>query len=145
MRVPMTDPVSIIERGMRLYAAGDLVALRALVHPEAEIQMALLHNELAHGPEGLEEALRAATFIHAPRMDRIEPVDEHAAIMVGRVRYALEGGGFGDRAAAWLSVLRDGLIWRVRLYPDVSAARRAYRQRYRVALHAGAADEPGAD
>jgi hypothetical protein len=128
----MSEPVSIIERGMRLYAAGDLAGLRALVHPEAEIQMALLHNDVARGPDGLEQALRAATYIHSPRMDRIEPLDEHAAILVGRVRYPLEGGGFGDRAAAWLSVLRDGLIWRVHIYADVSAARRAYRQQYRV-------------
>ena len=112
---------------MKLYASGRLDMLRDLVHPDAEIQMALLRGEAARGPDGLERALTAAaTSLHRPRMDTIEPIDAHAAILVGRVRYPLEGGGFGDRRAAWLNVLKDGLIWRVRIYHDASAARQAY-------------------
>jgi hypothetical protein len=124
------DPVAVIQLGMRLYAEGRLDELKALVHPEAEIQMALLRDDVARGPDGLEEALRAASHLHAPRMDRIEPIDEHAAILVGRVRYPLDGGGFADRPAAWLDVLRDGLIWRVRLFSDARAARHAYEVEY---------------
>ena len=30
------------------------------------------------------------------------------------------------RQAAWLNVLKDGQIWRVRIYSDVEAARGAY-------------------
>jgi hypothetical protein len=121
---------------MRLYAEGRLSELRTLVHPEAEIQMVLLHGEVARGPEGLEAALRDATYLHSPQMEHIEPIDEHAAILVGRVRYALEGGGFGDRAAAWLDVLRDGLIWRVLVFPDAEQARQAYEAEIRPLLDA---------
>ncbi len=112
---------------MQLYAEGDFAAVRALVHPDAEIQMAYLHGEVATGPEALEQALHAAAHsVHRPRMDGIESIDENAAILFGRVRYPLEGGGFGDRQAAWLNVMRDGLMWRVRIYPNVRTARDAY-------------------
>jgi hypothetical protein len=130
------DPAAVVEEGMRLYAEGRLSELRELVHPEAEIQMVLLHGDVARGPEGLERALRDATYLHSPHMERIEPIDEHAAILVGRVRYPLEGGGFGDRAAAWLDVLRDGLIWRVLVFPDVEQAREAYEAEIRPLLDA---------
>ena len=89
--------------------------------------MAFLHGEFATGPAALEQALNAAAgSLHRPTMDGIEAIDDVAAIMFGRVRYPLEGGGFGDRQAAWLNILKDGLMWRVRIYPDVEAARTAY-------------------
>lgn len=123
------DVVAVVERGMQLYAAGKLVELRKLVHEDAEIQMAYLHGEFASGPDALEKALRnAAQSVHRPRMDGIEAIDDNAAILFGRVRYPLDGGGFGDRQAAWLNVLKDGLMWRVRIYSDVEAARKAYAE-----------------
>lgn len=116
---------------MRRYEAGDLVGLRALVHEDAEIQMAYLQGEIACGPGALEEALNAASrSVHRPRMDGIVPIDESAAILHGRVRYPIEGGGFGDRRAAWLNVVKDGLLWRVRIYPDVETARQAYASEF---------------
>ena len=125
------DPIELIELGMRLYEAGDLAQLRTLVHEDAEIQMAYLHGELACGPNALEEALRAAArSVHRPRMDGVVAIDEGAAILHGRVRYPLDGGGFGDRQAAWLNVLKDGLMWRVRIYADVRTARRAYAEEF---------------
>jgi hypothetical protein len=128
---PTVDPIELVELGMRLYEAGDLVGLRALVHEDAEIQMAYLNGEIAYGPGALQEALRAAArSVHRPRMDGSVELDASAAIMYGRVRYPIEGGGFGDRSAAWLNVLRDGLLWRVRVYSDVEAARAAYRTQF---------------
>jgi hypothetical protein len=121
------DAVALIEAGMRLYAAGDFAALRELVHSEAEIQMAFLQGKFATGPAALEEALNAAAHsVHRPTMEGIEAINDGAAILFGRVRYPLEGGGFGDRQAAWLNVLKDGLMWRVRIYPNVAAAHAAY-------------------
>jgi ketosteroid isomerase-like protein len=131
VREEKVDPIELIELGMRLYEAGDLSGLRALVHEDAEIQMAYLHGELARGPRALEEALRAAAHsVHRPRMDGVVAIDESAAILHGRVRYPVNGGGFGDRQAAWLNVLKDGLMWRVRIYADVEAARRAYAEEF---------------
>ena len=125
------DPIELIELGMRLYEAGDLARLSTLVHEDAEIQMAYLHGELARGPRALEDALRAAAHsVHRPRMDGVVAVDDSAAILYGRVRYPVEGGGFGDRQAAWLNILKDGLMWRVRIYADVAAARRAYAEEF---------------
>ena len=125
------DAARVVALGMQLYAAGDFDRLRRHVHPDAEVQMAFLHGDVARGPDGLAQALRsAAGSLHRPRMDGIEAIDEHAAVMVGRVRYPIDGGGFGDRPAAWLNVVRDGLIWRVRVFNDVVEARQAYTAEY---------------
>ncbi len=133
------DAVSLIELGMRLYTEAKLDELREHVHADAEIQMVLLHGEIARGPDGLSEALQSAQkSLHLPYGTRIEPIDDSAAIMVGRVRYPLRGGGFGDRAAAWLNVLKDGKIWRVRVYADADEARLAYETEFAPELHAPA-------
>src|SRR4051812_15540268 len=125
------DPASLIALGMRMYEDGDLAGLREHVHEEAEIQMVLLHGEAARGPNGLEEALRRGEqSLHQPYGTRVEPIDDHACVLVGRVRYPLEGGGYGDRAAAWLNVIKDQKMWRVYVYDSAEQAREAYATQF---------------
>ena len=129
------DPLELMRLGMRFYEAGDFASLRGLVHEDAEIQMAFLRGDIAYGRDGLEQALHAAAnSVHQPRIDVWEEIDENAAIMHGQVRFPLDGRGFGDRPAAWLNVLKDGLMWRVRIYPTVEAARHAYETEFQPQL-----------
>ena len=130
-RVPLEEAASIVGRAMRLYAEGQLGQLRELVHPEAEIQMLFLDGELAHGPDGLVAALqRAADSIHTVSPVDVEPIDSGAAILIGRILREVPRGGLADDAAAWLNVIRDGLLWRVLVYGDVAEARHAYETRF---------------
>lgn len=136
---PRIDRVSmsatdLVERGMRLYAEGRLDALRDLVHPEAEIQMFFLDGDVARGPDGLARALQAAAAtIHAPSATRFLALDDHAAMMVGRIRHNAERGWI-DRSAVWLTVVKDGLIWRTEVFSTEDDARSAYASVYRPTL-----------
>ena len=47
-----------------------------------------------------------------------EPLDEHAAIVTGRMRRRLPRGGLEDAAHVWLLTVNDGLIYRQVVYRD---------------------------
>jgi ketosteroid isomerase-like protein len=119
--------VEIVSAAMAAYARGDLAGMAACVHPDAEIEVVGL-GRVVHGPAGLQEALAAAGRVaHQPTMSSIEPVGEDGAMMIGRVRYGDSTGGRWDNPAVWLSIVRDGKIWRSRAYASADDARAAYR------------------
>jgi hypothetical protein len=92
------DAAALVERAMGLYRTGQLTQLRELVHPEAEIQMLFLAGDVARGPDGLTKALReAADSIHKPTGTHVERIDDHAAILIGRILHKAPGGGLSDQ------------------------------------------------
>jgi len=116
----------LVAEAMALYERGDLDALVALVHPDAEIEMVVLGGGAAHGPEGLVVALtQAREGVHRPTMTSVEGLGTDAALMIGRIQYTDARGGLTDRKAVWLTMLRDGLLWRTRVF-DSEAEARAY-------------------
>jgi ketosteroid isomerase-like protein len=124
------DPETIVAEAMAAYERGDLETLSRFVHPEAEIEMLVLQGDVAHGPEGVRDTLeRARSGVHHPTATRIERVGDDAALMVGRIQYADPArGGVIDRKAVWLTVVRDGLIWRTRVFRTPAEARAAYAE-----------------
>jgi len=119
----------IVADAMGAYQRGDLAALKRLIHPEAEIEMVLLEREAARGPEELEAVLtEARNRVHRPTVSRIEEIADDAVVMIGRIQYDDARGGLYDRKAVWLTVLRDGKLWRTRVVGSVADARAAYRQ-----------------
>jgi SnoaL-like domain len=119
----------LVAAAMAAYERDDLDELAELVHPEAEIQMLLLGNEPARGPTELREALeRRGSVVHQPTMSHVEALSGDAAIMVGRIQYADTRGGLTDREAAWLTLLRDGLLWRTWVFASADEARSAYAE-----------------
>ena len=118
----------LLRKAMGAYAQGRSKELAALVHPEAEIQMLFLEGGVAHGPSGLRDALeRASKSAHKVRMTGIEELDDDAAVMYGSIRLPMPEHGLAYRNAAWLGVVRDGLLWRVTAHADLDAARSAYQ------------------
>jgi len=119
--------VQVVAEAMAAYQRGDLDALAALVHPEAEIEMLALGGTAAHGPEGLVEAIvRAREGVHRPTMTNVEGIGPDAALMIGRIQYTEPRGSLTDRKAVWLTVLRDGLLWRTRVFESDTEARAYY-------------------
>ena len=113
---PSLSAAQVVAEAMAAYRRGDLDALATLVHPEAEIEMLLLGGEPARGPEGLHDALAAAREgIHRPTGSRLEAVADDAAMMIGRIQNMDARGAISDRTAVWLTVLRDGKLWRTRV------------------------------
>lgn len=114
---------------MAAYERGDLDELAALIHPDAEIQMLLLGGDSARGPEELRDALtRREGVVHEPTVTQVESVADDAAIMVGRIQYSDIRGGLTDREAAWLTILRDGKLWRCWVFASAEEARTAYAE-----------------
>jgi SnoaL-like domain len=114
----------LVADAMASYERGDLDALAAFVHPEAEIEMLALGGVVAHGPEELVEALtQAREGIHRPTMTSVKPLGTDAALMIGRIQFTDGRGGLSDRNAVWLTVLRDGLLWRTRVFATEGEAR----------------------
>jgi hypothetical protein len=46
--------------------------------------------------------------------------------MIGRIQYTDPRGSLTDRKAVWLTVLRDGLLWRTRVFESDTEARAHY-------------------
>jgi len=127
--VEAPEAVRLVSDAMAAFARGDIDAVVSFVHPEAEIEMVALGGGTARGPEGLRAALAQAQLgIHRPSTSAFEPIAEDAVAMVGRIQHTDERGRISDRKAVWLSVLRDGRIWRTRVLGSLEEARAAYRE-----------------
>ena len=126
---PQETAAAIVARAMTAYERHDWDTLKALTHPDAEVEMLLLEGGATHGPDELSDALReAGTGIHQPTATSIEDVAPDAAAMVGRIRRMDSHGGVSDRDAVWLSVLRDGKIWRSRVLASLDEVPSAYEE-----------------
>jgi hypothetical protein len=104
--------------------------LSALIHEDAEMRLLVSHGQLIKGRDAVLEALargwEAETF-HA-RVERFEWLDGATSLTLARARYALEGGGLTEGKVYWLDELRDGKIWRVRVFKTEADARQAYAE-----------------
>jgi len=112
---------------MSAFERGDLTALATFVHPDADIELLGLGGVVTRGGEGLQDALSTVgKRVHRPRMTAIEPLGDDAAMMIGRIQYGDPASGQWDSPAVWLSIVRDGKIWRSRGFASVDEARAAY-------------------
>jgi SnoaL-like protein len=119
--------VQVVAGAMASYQRGDLDALAALVHPQAEIEMLFLGGNPAHGPDELVKVLtHAREGVHQPTMTSVEELGPDAALMIGRIQYTDQRGSLTDRKAVWLTVLRDGLLWRTKVFESDEEARAYY-------------------
>ena len=126
---PRETAAEVVARAMAAYERHDWDTLKALTHPDAEVEMLLLEGGATHGPDELSDALReAGTGIHHPTATRIEDVAPDAAAMVGRIQRMDSQGSISDRDAVWLSVLRDGKIWRSRVLASLADVPSAYEE-----------------
>jgi ketosteroid isomerase-like protein len=127
---PRETAAEIVTRAMTAYERHDWDTLKALTHPDAEVEMLLLEGGATHGPDELSDTLREAgtAGIHRPTATSIEDVAPDAAAMVGRIQRMDSHGGISDRDAVWLSVLRDGKIWRSRVLGSLADVPSAYEE-----------------
>ena len=117
----------VVTAAMAAYERGDLEAMARFVHPDAEIEIMALGGEVVHGPDGLRAGLAgAAGRMHRPTKTTVEPLADDAAMMIGRVQYGDPSGGHWDSPGVWLSIVRDGKIWRTKAFPSIDEARAWY-------------------
>jgi ketosteroid isomerase-like protein len=128
---PQETAAEIVARAMTAYERHDWETLKALTHPDAQVEMLLLEGGATHGPDELSDTLRdagAGAGIHRPTATSIEDVAPDAAAMIGRIQRMDSNGGVSDRDAVWLSVLRDGKIWRSRVLASLAEVPSAYEE-----------------
>ncbi len=123
------DAEEVVGELSRVFATRDWSAMRALYHPDA------LVLTVTGGPKPLaadavvDELERASQdFIYFVTGSDPDPIDEHAAVVTGRIRRRMPQGGFEDAAHVWLLTVRDGLLYRQGVYRTPEEARAAYAQ-----------------
>ena len=101
----------------RVFASRDWRAMRALYHPEALILTVTGGPEPLAADEVVAELERASQdFIYFVTGSDPTALDEHAAVVTGRIRRRMPEGGFEDAAHVWLLTVRDSLIYRQGVY-----------------------------
>jgi ketosteroid isomerase-like protein len=103
--------------------------LRFFLHEEAEMTLLVTEGETVRGRDALVRLLLGGDSSFEADALRFESLGDDAAIVEGSARIRRPDGTVESREAVWLHELRDGLIWRVRVYGDVDAARAAFRDR----------------
>jgi hypothetical protein len=104
--------------------------IEPLIHPDAEMRLLVSHGELLRGRQEIVKALeygRAAETFRA-LVRRFEWLDDSTSLTSAHARYALAGGGMAEGQVFWLDELRDGMIWRVRVFKSDADARDTYER-----------------
>ena len=136
--------VEVVEQLYRVFSARDWRAMRELYHPSALIFTVTGGPAPLAANEIVAELERAASEVmYSVHGEPPVALDEHAVIIVGRMRRGMPRGGFEDAGHVWLLTVRDELIYRQGVYRSTEEAAAAYRQ-HGVSLGMGEEESPGA-
>lgn len=115
---------------VRHVMGGSSEEVRKLVHPQAEMRLLVSFRKPLRGRAAIVNALergQAAIVFRAGDL-RFRWLDDATVLSFGHARYATEGGQIAEGDICWLSVFRDGLIWRVQAFDTEEAARSTYEE-----------------
>jgi ketosteroid isomerase-like protein len=123
------DAAEVVGKLSRVFASGDWRAMRALYHRDALV-LTVTGGPTALTADDVTAELERASkdAVYFVRGSEPTPLDEHAAIVTGRMRWRLPQGGFEEAGHVWLLTVRDGLIYRQGVYDDTATAVDAYRR-----------------
>jgi hypothetical protein len=111
------DAAGVVGELSRVFGSRDWRAMRALYHPEALILTVTGGPAPLAADEVVAELERASQdLIYFVTGSDPTALDEHAAIVTGRIRRRMPEGGFEDAAHVWLLTVREGLIYRQGVY-----------------------------
>jgi hypothetical protein len=111
------DAAGVVGELSRVFASRDWRAMRALYHPKALILTVTGGPAPLAADEAVAELERASQdLIYFVTGSDPTALDEHAAVVTGRIRRRMPEGGFEDAAHVWLLTVRDSLIYRQGVY-----------------------------
>jgi hypothetical protein len=121
------DAEDVVAELSQVFATRDWRAMRALYHAEALI-FTVTGGPAPLAADALVAELERASrdFIYFVTGSEPSAIDEHAAVVTGRIRRRMPQGGFEDAAHVWLLTVREGLIYRQGVYRTPEEARTAY-------------------
>jgi hypothetical protein len=121
------DAVDVVGELFRAFNARDWAALRRIYHPSALIFTVTGGPAPLAANEIVAELERAASEVmYSVHGEPPVALDEHAVIIVGRMRRGMPRGGFEDAGHVWLLTTRDDLVYRQAVHRDAASARAAY-------------------
>jgi hypothetical protein len=122
------DATIVVEELSKVFAARDWRAMRALYHPDALILTVTGGPEPLTADEIIAELERVSRdLVYTVTASAPVAIDEHAAIVTGRMRRRLPQDGFEEAGHVWLLTVRDGLIYRQSVHHEAEQAVAAYR------------------
>lgn len=125
--MPHDDSISLTRAVGLAYASGDWARLRAAYHDDALLCTLAAQEEILPPDELIDVFARVSEEnTYDVVQTSISAIDEVACIVTGKVRYPIDGRGFGDGHRAWVLTYKDGLLYRSCAYPSVRRAREAY-------------------
>jgi hypothetical protein len=121
--------------------------IASLIHPDAEMRLLVSYGELVRGRDAIARALqhgREATTFRA-QVQGFEWLDETTSLTTASARYPLRAGGFGEGRVFWLDELRDGMVWRIRVFRREQDARATHRDGLDISTGGDGKDANGGD
>jgi hypothetical protein len=126
--VRAVDARVVIAELSRTFAARNWRAMEALYHPDALILTVTGGPEPLRAGEVIAELERASDDIwYSVSAEAPVVLDEHAVVVVGRMRRTVQRRGFEDASHVWLLTVVDGLIYRQGVFLRPEEAVDAYR------------------
>jgi hypothetical protein len=127
--VRIVNAEGLVAEMSRVFAARDWPAMRELYHPKALIFTVSGGPAPLAADEVVAELERASQdFVYSVRGSDPMALDEHAAIVTGRMRRRVPRGGFEDAGHVWLMTVLEGLLYRQAVYDDPAEAARSYER-----------------
>jgi hypothetical protein len=122
------DATIVVEELSKVFAARDWRAMRALYHPDALILTVTGGPEPLTADEIIAELERVSRdLVYTVTASAPVAIDEHAAMVTGRMRRRLPQDGFEEAGHVWLLTVRDGLIYRQSVHHEAEQAVATYR------------------
>jgi hypothetical protein len=119
------DPSQLSRALFAAINGHDFMRLKSLLHPDAQLQMAIADRQVVEGRAAILAALKASwPAVHDLQIDELHPLSEHAVIIVGRSRLPTDPGLQASRCV-WLCEYRENMLWRQRLFYTLAEARGA--------------------
>ena len=121
-----STPLAVARQVEAAYELRDWAALRALHHDDARV-LTIGTGERVVGPDEFVDALVALEgTVFEVSETRTHPMDDDAELIGGQMRWPTAGGGIADAHRSAIMTLKDGLVWRSRVYRTDADARAAY-------------------
>jgi len=110
-----------------------------VIHPRAEMRLLVSYGEPVYGRDAIVQALQTGreALIFQAHVEKFEWLDEQTSLTTAHARYPLASGGFGEGRVYWLDELRDGLVWRVRVFSSEDDALDAFFTQKNGTAHGG--------
>lgn len=134
---PNTEPPD--QLALRLWTAvrkRDWDLVRALTHPDAELQAGVSGNQLLNAELAITATeIAVSADAYDPKLRSFEALDENTALVAGETHHRHPNDRIEERQTVWLFTFEDGLLIRSLLFDSISEALDHHRKEMEAHNH----------